>query len=77
MFDVGDDMIFSAMRSGKKVTVSVTYLDEGGGFFYLTYDSFSGAREYSDFEEIIGTQTVKNALVYALRREICKFRFGR
>ena len=58
VFNVGDDMIFGNAER-KKVTVSVTYLDEGGGFFYLTYDSFSGAREYSDFEEIIGTQTVK------------------
>ena len=58
VFNVGDDMIFGNAER-KKVTVSVTYLDEGGGFFYLTYDSFSGAKEYSDFEEIIGTQTVK------------------
>lgn len=58
VFNVDDSVIFGNAER-KKVTVSVTYLDEGGGFFYLTYDSFSGAKEYSDFEEIIGTQTVK------------------
>lgn len=58
VFDIADSTVFGNAER-KKAVISVTYFDDGGGVFYLTYDSFSGNKEYSDFEEMLNTKTIK------------------
>ena len=57
VFDISDSTVYQNAER-KKAVVSVTYYDEGGGVFYLTYDSFSGRKIYSDYEELYNTKNI-------------------
>ena len=56
-FDVDDNLI-CGNNERKRVDVSITYFDNGGGHFYLTYDSFSGKKVFTDYEELYSTQQI-------------------